>query len=131
MTADLLSLLNNPDCPNELIRDKLLDEGLDVAAVHVVVGECGEYSDHTYWYVAAFLDPAAAQALAKRLNAWCWGRGCLEPRTAREAGFYTADVPLLPRADFPPEGERPPEDPQFRCDYTGTSYGVAEIPLQG
>lgn len=129
MNADLLALLDNPDCPNELIRDKLLDEGLDVAAAHVVVGECGSHSDHTHWYVAAFLDGEAAQALARHLNIWCHERDCLDPYTARQMGLWPEWRPT--DASFNDPGCKPPEDPGFAFDREGTSYGVAEIPLKG
>lgn len=129
MTADLLALLNNPDCPNELIRDRLLDEGIDMAAIHVVVGECGAHSDHTYWYVAAFLDPDAAQALARKLNLWCHEHDCLDPMMSQRMGLWPAGRNI--NACLPRPAGKPPDDPGFAYDDGGTSYGVAEIPLKG
>jgi hypothetical protein len=38
--------------------------------LHVVAAECGCYSDHTVWTVAAYVDRAAAEAHAKLAREW-------------------------------------------------------------
>jgi len=83
-------------------------------SAYLVVGSTGEYSDHRHWYVRAFLEKAPAEALVKRLTSWMNEKG-LGDHSSYEARRNSG---------------KPPEDPQFDIDYTGTSYGVAEIPLE-
>lgn len=82
--------------------------------VYVVCGETGEYSNAKVWYVRSFLSPEPANAFRDRLNKWCEERGLHNEGLGR---------------DFREHG-KPPEDPHFCCDYTGTSYGILEIPLE-
>lgn len=121
MDKDLAALLRNPETPDYVIRDYLLErEGLNVASVYVVVGRCGEYSDKRTWTVAAYLDKEQAEALRARLEAWCKAN---EFHDGRPENFWALDF-------NDQEKRKPPEDPQFQADYTGTRYVVEEIPLR-
>lgn len=84
--------------------------------VYVVSGSTGEYSDRTDWTVCAFETKAKAEALVKRLAAWCDERGVGEN----------------PKVDRDDDGDlgRPEEDPGFMCDYTGTRYAVEAVELR-
>jgi hypothetical protein len=123
----LLAMLDDSACDNGIIADYVEEkypawfEDGTMATIYVVVGETGEYSDHSDWYVAAFLRKEKAEefkvALNKRLNEL----GCLNNRPA---GWY--DIADDITAAMQQMGDR-----QFRCDYTGTSYGVVEMPLRG
>lgn len=75
--------------------------------IYVVIGQTGEYSGHQLWHVKACRYKASADRLAAELNQWCVDNG--------------ADNGLINIRDCP-------LDPQFQCDYTGTEYGVIEIP---
>lgn len=115
-------LLRNPECPNGILLDAISDlvpgwpeEENPMATVFVVMGGTGEYSDHRSWEVAAFLDEAKADALRDELEAWCRANECWQQKP-----------PWLYEKDL-----KPPQDPQFQCDYTGVSYGVAAITLRG
>lgn len=86
--------------------------------VYVVVGQTGEYSDRTDWYVAAYLDRTDAdwhadQAMleANRLATWTDAHG--------EVWRYSSD-PHKPLNHF---------DAGMNMYYTGTDYYVAEVPL--
>ena len=83
---------------------------------YLVTGSTGEYSDHQYWFVRVFLKKEDADALCKRLTEWCQEKGCVESRGS--IGH-----------EYGNDKQHPPEDDNFQLDYTGTSYGVAEIPL--
>lgn len=78
---------------------------------YIVCGSTGEYSDTEVWYVRVFLNEAAANDLCGRLNAWC-----------KERGLYASGGGYRGNA-------HPPEDPDFRCEYTGTAYNVVPVPL--
>ena len=84
--------------------------------VYVVHGSTGEYSDHRAWEVKAFISKDAADAMVARLNAWCKEMGCDEGRGKLSYGSEFANA-------------KPPDDPDFSNDYTGTNYGVMELPL--
>jgi hypothetical protein len=86
--------------------------------VYVVAGNTGEYSDSRTWHVRAFTDKAQAEALCKRLNDWCKEKGV----NGREYDGGTINY-----YEFK---EKPIEDSGFDLDYTGTDYGVLEIPLE-
>jgi hypothetical protein len=79
--------------------------------VHIVVGETGEYSDWQIWYVRAFVDKQAAETLSGKLNQWCRDNGCHESSGRQR-------------------NAKPPDDDQFRADYTGTTYSVMTLPLE-
>ena len=85
--------------------------------VYVVHGSTGEYSDHRAWEVRAFMSKAQAEAMVARLTAWL-----------RQYGLDTDSGNSEWRA-LPYPKPTPPEDPEFSSDYTGTVYGVMELPL--
>lgn len=73
MDTILLSLLRNPETPDGVLRDRVLElagEGRAVASVYVVYGRCGSYSDERTWHVSAYLDRAHADARAAALTEW-------------------------------------------------------------
>lgn len=79
--------------------------------IWLVTGSCGQYSDFQQWNVAAFPTEAEAQKLA--------------------------DAAQLAAAKYPKNGTRKERaefktslDPQFKYDYTGTSYQVEMIELR-
>jgi hypothetical protein len=109
LSQDVVDLLRNPESPDGLVRDALLDMGWDVAKVYVVCGFTGEYSDQSSWTVAAFLTEGQAVAFCDRLNDWCKTHGL-----HRDA--YRIDYEA--REEAREAGN--PDDPHFRCDYTGT-----------
>jgi hypothetical protein len=86
--------------------------------VYVVTGSTGEYSDHRAWQVRAFMDEAVAKGMADRLNAWCKERSLND-------GPGNSEYEALAWDKKP----KPTDDPHFDNDYTGTVYGVLEIPL--
>lgn len=55
-----------------------------------------------------------------RLEAWCKAN---EFHDGRPENFWALDF-------NDQEKRKPPEDPQFQADYTGTRYYVEEIPLR-
>jgi hypothetical protein len=91
---NVVDLLRNPESPDGLVRDALLDLGWDVANVYVVFGASGSYSDRDEWYVAAFLDEGQAKTFRDRLNEWARSVGVHDETTyqkaealSEEAGF--------------------------------------------
>lgn len=92
-----------------------MNEKKAVAMAYVVAGETGEASDRRAWFIRAFLKEEAANELRDKFNDWC-----------KERGFYE---PLPPHVRHWENKDRPPEDPNFHLDYTGTQYSVIAIPL--
>lgn len=85
----------------------------------VVVGMTGGYSDRTEWLVKAFLDKERAEAFISDADAWLLENkmSCLNEKSS--------DL-----ADYEIRGEvKPPFDPDFRCDYTGSRYCLSECDL--
>lgn len=83
---------------------------------YIVMGDTGEYSDHCSWYLKCFTDKAMAEGLCNRLNAWLKERG-LDYDSKGHRRYSLVE-------------DRPPEDPDFRCDYTGSQYSILELPLE-
>lgn len=85
------------------------DEAPD-EVVYLVIGSCGEYSDHTYWHVAAYRDEAKATEHATMAKV--------------EADRIRAlDGPSWERVEHAC-------DPHYMSDYTGTRYDVISVPLR-
>ncbi len=83
---------------------------------YIVSGDTGEYSDHRAWYVRAFLVEKEASDFCKALNDWCIEHG-VNPRGDNVTNYsYNREI-------------KPPNDPDFDTDYTGTTYWVIEVPL--
>ncbi len=77
--------------------------------VWLVIGDTGEYSDHTQWNVACYPTIDAANA-------------------HRAAAQMVADqVKNLDASDR--RNAKNPHDSQMQCDYTGTRYTVEMIEL--
>ena len=115
MNQLIAAMLADETCPNEVLRDALMEEGIDVAEVYIVTGGAGEGSDAADWEVAAFLDRVKAEELLNKLIKW-----------ARDNKVGEEDNP-----GWGPYPECP-LDPGFRCDgLTGTSYAINEVPLKG
>ena len=79
-----------------------------MTTIYIVVGESGDYSDHTEWFVKAFECEADAVAIVARLTEW-----------VRENGEML-------RHSY--GDEKPPEDPQFKHN-GDTSYYVSPLEL--
>jgi hypothetical protein len=118
--TDLLRLVRNPATPPGVVRDKLLDGGLDVQSVWVVYGATGDNDSHHEWPVAAFVDKARADALCEGLNEWLKGRDIhVSTPEDRRPSFYSMVSQTTP-----------PDDPDMQYDYTGVEYFVTEVPLR-
>lgn len=80
--------------------------------VYIVMGRCGEYSDHREWPVRAFLNEHEAADLVVKATA-----------CARELGssHYSTWA----------DERRNAFDPNMQIDYTGTDYYVMDVPLVG
>ena len=116
LSDTLLALLRNPETPDYVFRDVVIEhihDGAKMASVYVVSGETGEYSDRRNWPVVAFLEKAQAEAFCERLNAWCKENFCW---------YFSSDHYNRPTLC--------PLDLNFSCDYTGTAYHMWEIPLR-
>lgn len=122
LSSTVLGLLRNPETPDHVLRDAVLEEAEAVANVYVVCGERGEYSDWTTWSVAAFLEKAHADEFAKRLNDWHmvnWvHRDCYDWRKAE--AIFGEDR----------ENWTCPLDPQGGFRWDQPNYVVDTIPLR-
>lgn len=87
--------------------------------VYIVSGSTGEYSDFRMWHVRAFITEAAAKEFCDRLNEWCVAHG---------AGPTEESIGYLRRMEIQGPGDL---DPQFALDYTGTTYEVWGIEVEG
>jgi hypothetical protein len=116
LSEDVVALLRNPETPDEVLYDAVLEMRCDVAKVYVVSGNCGSYSDYISWTVAAFLNEDSAKAECEKLNSWC-----KENKVHREQGSIDYDWYNKPKN---------PLDHNFQCDYTGTEYVVEAIQLK-
>lgn len=87
----------------------------DRSTVFIVTGSTGEYSDRRDWTVAAYLSEKQAQAHCLALEEWL------------RVNKMHMDSPDL--ADWQARDMGCPLDPAFSCDYTGTRYWVAGVPL--
>lgn len=122
LSERLMSLIRNPECPDYVIRDAVLEEEAAVADVYVIEGQTGEYSDRQSWSVAAFLAEEHAQEFCDKLNAWC-----KEKRIAKSNYDYEAADELRDQKTW---SFNCPLDPGLCVYYTGTSYLVYKIPLK-
>jgi hypothetical protein len=86
--------------------------------IYIVQGSTGEYSDRTDWIVCAYTDKEKADEHATKAEAW--GIGYAGRWEVRD---YSA------KEDVAMENDKNPFDPNFRQDYTGTSYWVKECEL--
>jgi hypothetical protein len=115
--TDLLALVRNPATPPGVIRDKLLDGGLDVQSVWVVYGEAGD-GYRAEWAVAAFVDKDRADALCEACNGW-----------AMEHGLHEDSE--VPRPDYRVRHElRNPHDLCKMATWVEILYYVVEVPLR-
>lgn len=80
---------------------------------YVVMGSTGEYSDHTEWAVAVYLEKEEAERHAELANKDVAGA---ESWTWSQRRGYTGKNPY---------------DVDCDIDYTGTRYAVVEVPLVG
>ena len=85
--------------------------------VYIVIGACGEYSDHQEWPVAAYLDENTAK-----------------DHVVKAAEAYNHVVATIgDYAKWPWDDERRnlnPFDPDMRGDYTGTNYYYWAVELR-
>lgn len=82
--------------------------------IYYIEGQTGEYSDAQSWNVKGFQDKEAAERLCMSLNQWCKEKGMAWSKKAVSSYLK----------------EKPPEDPYFQCDYTGTRYVVIELEVE-
>lgn len=80
--------------------------------VYVVMGQCGEYSDHQEWSVAAY----RSESLAAERVANATRRGAEVEAKLKEGYNYN----VLKENEF---------DPDMRSDYTGTEYYIMPVDL--
>lgn len=119
LSDDVVSLLRNPETPNGVLHDAILDStGYDMATVYVVYGSCSSYSDYSEWFVAAFLDEVKAANFCEQCNQWC-----LEKHVHRDSS-----------APYPSWEERRalrhPLDDEFTRSFDEVSYLMAPVPLR-
>ena len=91
MTPLIKAMLRDPDCPNEVLRDALQDEGLTMAKVYVVAGDNGQsHSEHDSWDVCAFLDRVMAEKHKAAISMW------KHQNPARDAFEYHEEPKVCP-----------------------------------
>ena len=83
--------------------------------IHLVIGQTGEYGDHSEWVAAVYDTAPEAQRHMLALNKWCKAHG-YERRAGYTRHSWDLECPL---------------DPNFQCDYTGTSYTRESLPNPG
>lgn len=121
LTPLIRAMLKSADCPTDVLRDALLDEGVVVATVYVITGCSGSHSETNIWDVCAFLCREEADIYVARLKAWAAEAGLLEDenhdpsRKALRAGWPAC--PLDPNV--------------LSHEHTGVDWAVFEIPLKG
>lgn len=93
----------------------------DEACIYVVIGETGEYSDHSLWHVRAFDVEDEADAFAKRLNDRAESLGISE-----SLGYFNLEQEEKVQAIE----DMKDLDPECWADYTGVGYGVISVPLE-
>lgn len=84
--------------------------------IYIVWGQTGKYSDRQEWFVRAFALEEEAVDLVKRLSAWC------DEHQVGENNKVIAGYDIR-------HSLKNTEDPGFICDYTGTCYGVSQVPF--
>lgn len=77
--------------------------------IYVVIGECGEYSDHQDWPVCAYTDEAQAKEHVER------------------ASEYARVAWLRQQKQWSREQLPNPYDPDMDLAYTGASYGYWHV----
>lgn len=80
------------------------------------MGTTGEWSDRTEWSVKAFSSEGKAKAMVERLAAWCDLHQVGENNHCSYENRYKLN--------------KPEDDPDFICDYTGTKYYYFAVPFE-
>lgn len=90
--------------------------------VYIIVGTTGEYSDHTQWNVATYIDKDQAQIHLERLN---------EQIKSLKLDRESNNRPKRSYSDRKQERTKIERtlDPNITVDYTGVSYGIEEVEL--
>lgn len=123
LSDDVVSLLRNPETPNGVLHDAILDStGYDMATVYVVYGTCSEYSDYREWFVVAFLDEAKANDYCERCNKWC-----MDERIHRD--YEGPTHPTWEERDAINNRGHPLDD-QFDKSHDSVNYLVGTVPLR-
>lgn len=91
--------------------------------IYVVMGSCGEYSDHQEWAVRAFYKEKDAQEHVLLLDS-TWREA--KVKYAQEHGGYDYYF----GSGWSDDDWKHPHDPGFTHDHTGTNYYVMEVPLE-
>lgn len=91
----------------------------DAKIIHVVYGQCGEYSDRTEWFVAAYTDPDEAEkhsdlcaTQAKKINDW------YDEATYSDGPWPDKDAVIATSAD-----------PQMEDSHYAANYCVLKVPV--
>lgn len=85
--------------------------------IFIVFGTTGEYSDRTEWPVKAFRDEQRAKDFVELL-------------TSKSREIYSEDNHSFKYWSEVAKHSKIPEDPNFRLDYTGTSYYYVSTQLE-
>ena len=87
-----------------------------MTTLYVVMGETGEYSDHSFWFVAGSYDQAKATEWAAKLNA---ESGRLQLADESTMSVHERHMALVELRKL---------DPHATCDYTGVEYTLLDLP---
>ena len=90
-----------------------------MSEIYVIEGQTGEYSDSQHWLVAAYTDRSRAEAEVVRLT-----------MLAKVAERFAGGRWLGSGEWHVAESAAKAVDPQFKCDYTGTTYSVMALDLR-
>lgn len=85
--------------------------------IYIVMGETGEYLDHTDWPVLAFHNEEDAQAFVTKLDEWLRVN-----RLHMETENYHISMDYAQLNAI-----KHPLDPDMRVDYTGTRYYAMSV----
>ncbi len=90
--------------------------------IYLVEGSTGEYSDHTQWAVAAYLDREMAELHARLANEASAEKNYLDPEDNYKTTSYKLRQEVM-------EQVKKSYDPNCDIIYNGVKYIVTEIPL--
>ena len=81
----------------------------------IVIGQTGEYSDKSHWYVAAYINHKSAEELKRAAQRYIdkAPRKVMDSWTLREE-----------------HAKANPFDPQCNIDYTSTTYSILKLPIK-
>jgi hypothetical protein len=86
--------------------------------IYVVMGSCGEYSDHTEWPIAAYADESIAKQHVEAASAAY--RELLQRVESADGSRYSLGRPPYQNV----------YDKDMQTDYTGTDYYYITVPFK-